>query len=328
MSYNSRYYTCEEIDERLLQGWYNDAVAAGYNNTREVFDKELALVLNEYQTNKKILKTTSDNADTWVKATFSTKEVTGGLEVTLNRNPHTPLKFIIPFTEEGGVQSGLLHPADLEQINNNANNIVDLQNQINKIVAGNTKLYVTTSQGDFFEGEAKSVTITARLSNGNGNIKIFRGKSPSGILVKTQPGVNSTTFTDTIKTTTFYYATAEVTGGTVNGNQVSSNAYYPIYSGAGVNADAVIAVPDNKHKTVKSNPYGEYRMVSKKDDFYYIIVPASMEKFDPQKVSFKKGGQLVPFKAPITKSIGGVNYNVYESQTKRIEGDYIIVVNR
>ena len=35
--YQSKYYTCEEIDERLLQGYYNDVVANGYPGTFSQF---------------------------------------------------------------------------------------------------------------------------------------------------------------------------------------------------------------------------------------------------------------------------------------------------
>ena len=35
--YTSKYYTCEQIDQRLLQGYYDDAVAAGYNGTKDEF---------------------------------------------------------------------------------------------------------------------------------------------------------------------------------------------------------------------------------------------------------------------------------------------------
>lgn len=32
--YNSKYYTCEQIDQRLLQGYFDDAVEAGYTGTK------------------------------------------------------------------------------------------------------------------------------------------------------------------------------------------------------------------------------------------------------------------------------------------------------
>lgn len=31
--YTSKYYTCEQIDQRLLQGYYDDAVANGFTGT-------------------------------------------------------------------------------------------------------------------------------------------------------------------------------------------------------------------------------------------------------------------------------------------------------
>lgn len=42
--YKSKYYTCEEIDERLLKGYYDDAVSKGYSDTFEQFKIELASI--------------------------------------------------------------------------------------------------------------------------------------------------------------------------------------------------------------------------------------------------------------------------------------------
>ena len=35
--YTSKYYTCEQIDERLLQGYYDDAVANGFTGNKAEF---------------------------------------------------------------------------------------------------------------------------------------------------------------------------------------------------------------------------------------------------------------------------------------------------
>lgn len=40
--YQSKYYTCEEIDERLLKGYYDDAVSSGYPGTFDQFKLALA----------------------------------------------------------------------------------------------------------------------------------------------------------------------------------------------------------------------------------------------------------------------------------------------
>lgn len=42
--YQSKYYTCEEIDERLLKGYYDDAVSKGYSDTFEQFKLNLASI--------------------------------------------------------------------------------------------------------------------------------------------------------------------------------------------------------------------------------------------------------------------------------------------
>lgn len=45
MEYLSKYYTVEQIDQRLLQGFYDDVKAAGYTGTKTQFDQTLATVL-------------------------------------------------------------------------------------------------------------------------------------------------------------------------------------------------------------------------------------------------------------------------------------------
>lgn len=37
MDYNSKYFTCEQIDQRLLQGYYDDVVEKGFEGTKEEF---------------------------------------------------------------------------------------------------------------------------------------------------------------------------------------------------------------------------------------------------------------------------------------------------
>ena len=49
--YTSKYYTCEQIDERLLQGYYDDAVAHGFTGNIAEF---WTLVLSISQLKSKI----------------------------------------------------------------------------------------------------------------------------------------------------------------------------------------------------------------------------------------------------------------------------------
>lgn len=44
--YNSKYYTCEEIDQRLLEGYYDDAVAAGYTGSKAQYLAGLLKAIN------------------------------------------------------------------------------------------------------------------------------------------------------------------------------------------------------------------------------------------------------------------------------------------
>ena len=44
--YNSKYYTCEQIDQRLLQGYFDDIVAAGYTGTKAQYLEGLLKAIN------------------------------------------------------------------------------------------------------------------------------------------------------------------------------------------------------------------------------------------------------------------------------------------
>lgn len=44
--YNSKYYTCEQIDQRLLQGYYDDAVTAGYTGSKAQYLAGLLKAIN------------------------------------------------------------------------------------------------------------------------------------------------------------------------------------------------------------------------------------------------------------------------------------------
>lgn len=44
--YKSKYYTCEQIDQRLLEGYYDDAVAAGYTGSKSQYLAGLLKAIN------------------------------------------------------------------------------------------------------------------------------------------------------------------------------------------------------------------------------------------------------------------------------------------
>ena len=44
--YNSKYYTCEQIDQRLLEGYYDDAVSAGYTGSKAQYLADLLKAIN------------------------------------------------------------------------------------------------------------------------------------------------------------------------------------------------------------------------------------------------------------------------------------------
>lgn len=51
--YTSKYYTCEQIDQRLLQGYFDDIVEAGYTGTKAQYLAGLLKAIN-YSANPNI----------------------------------------------------------------------------------------------------------------------------------------------------------------------------------------------------------------------------------------------------------------------------------
>lgn len=67
--YESKYYTCEEIDERLLKGYYDDAVSKGYSDTFEQFKIELASIKDIAVNKNNIVVLSKDLSDEIARST-------------------------------------------------------------------------------------------------------------------------------------------------------------------------------------------------------------------------------------------------------------------
>lgn len=81
--YNSKYYTCEQIDQRLLEGYYDDAVAAGYTGSKAQYLAELLRAIN-YSANPTI---TADKVvyNTAISG-LTSKNVQGAIDELANKN--------------------------------------------------------------------------------------------------------------------------------------------------------------------------------------------------------------------------------------------------
>lgn len=69
--YESKYYTCEEIDQRLLQNYYDDLVASGYTGTKK-----------EYQ---KLILSIADKVNLEIGKGLSTNDFTNALKEKLDK---------------------------------------------------------------------------------------------------------------------------------------------------------------------------------------------------------------------------------------------------
>lgn len=81
--YNSKYYTCEQIDQRLLEGYYDDAVAAGYTGSKAQYLAGLLKAIN-YSANPTI--TADKIVYNSAISGLTSKNVQGAVDELANKN--------------------------------------------------------------------------------------------------------------------------------------------------------------------------------------------------------------------------------------------------
>lgn len=81
--YNSKYYTCEQIDQRLLEGYYDDAVAAGYTGSKAQYLAGLLKAIN-YSANPTI--TADKVVYNSAISGLTSKNVQGAVDELANKN--------------------------------------------------------------------------------------------------------------------------------------------------------------------------------------------------------------------------------------------------
>lgn len=62
--YQSKYYTCEEIDQRLLQNYFDDLVQAGYKGSKEEYFNLFIKILEKIKANIEGVLSTNDFTNT------------------------------------------------------------------------------------------------------------------------------------------------------------------------------------------------------------------------------------------------------------------------
>lgn len=73
--YKSKYYTADQIDRRLLQGYFDDAVAAGYQGNRAEFLNQLVGLLSRATINAMISEAIAGLVDGAPEALDTLKEL-------------------------------------------------------------------------------------------------------------------------------------------------------------------------------------------------------------------------------------------------------------
>lgn len=93
--YNSKYYSAEQVDQRLLQGYYDDVVEKGYNGTKEEFLNTVVdlvnsnILVNNKINPDKLPELTSNNISDFKTAVESILEEHGLINQT-EQEPEEP----------------------------------------------------------------------------------------------------------------------------------------------------------------------------------------------------------------------------------------------
>lgn len=192
--------------------------------------------------------------------------------------------------------------------------IQDLQNQINAIVADKATVSLTASPSVVFIGEQKAITLTAKSSPVATSTVIKKGNT------QIQTGTTGTvTGSDTITPSgnVSYQAEFVIAGITRTANATVS-AVHPIYVGAGATAAAATT-----KQSAKTSPAGTYTVnVETSGSYVWFLVPNNMSIS-----SAKKNGFDFPLESPTTTTKDGVTYKVYRSSNTYDEGTETIVIS-
>lgn len=170
--YNSKYYTCEQIDQRLLEGYYDDAVSAGYTGSKAQYLADLLKAIN-YSANPTL------TADKVVYnpaiSGLTHKNVQGAIDELANKK----------FDKESVVQeSGEAEDKVMSQ-KTVSNKFIDLSKKHNSFVYTNDyiannvikELYLYKNDGDINQ----TLYISQIVKNVNGYFVIIRNEDGQNV---------------------------------------------------------------------------------------------------------------------------------------------------
>lgn len=301
--YNSKYYTCEQIDQRLLEGYYDDAVAAGYTGSKAQYLAGLLKAIN-YAANPTL--TADKVVYNQAISGLTHKNVQGAIDELANKK----------FDKDSVVQE--LGDAEDKVMSQKVvtDNLTELQNtvfplevslSIDKHLLEYTGSEQSIKATYSIKRKGSPFTPTALALSVNGSLASIDVNQSDTVTIK----VNKEGETQIILTAKH--------GDLVKSASSKVTMVLPIYYGFGT-TEMDIAIAGNKLEP-RTSAAGVYEKTSTKDNVNFIIlVPKTL----PGLSSFTMGG--APFVMnPSSVVINGKNYYMYKSGAIYMSGTTVRV---
>ena len=289
--YKSKYYTCEQIDQRLLEGYYDDAVAAGYTGSKAQYLAGLLKAIN-YAANPTL--TADKVVYNQAISGLTHKNVQGAIDELANKK----------FDKDSVVQE--LGDADDKVMSQKVvtDNLTELQNtvfplevslSIDKHLLEYTGSEQSIKATYSIKRKGSPITPTALALSVDGSLVSIDVKQADTVTIK----VNKEGETQIILTAKH--------GDLVKSVSSKVTMVLPIYYGFGT-TETDIAIAANK-LSPRLSASGTYAKTSAKDDVNFIILAP---KTLPKLTSFTMGG--APFVMETSSvTINGKDYYMYKS---------------
>ena len=302
--YNSKYYTCEQIDQRLLEGYYDDAVAAGYTGSKAQYLAGLLKAIN-YAANPTLTADkvvydpaisglTSKNVKAAIDELANKKADKAAVDVELAK------KFdkVSIVQESGGAEDKVMSQKVV------TDNLTELQNtvfplEVSLSIEKHLLEYTGSEQSIkatySIKRKGSPITPTALALSVDGSLVSIDVKQADTVTIK----VNKEGETQIIITAN--------NGDLVKSASSKVTMVLPIYYGFGT-TETDIAIAANK-LSPRLAASGTYAKTSAKDDVNFIILAP---KTLPKLTNFTMGG--APFVMETSSvTINGKDYYMYKS---------------
>lgn len=272
--YQSKYYTCEEIDERLLKGYYDDAVSKGYSDTFEQFKTELASIKG-IAANKNNIETLSNRLSEEVTRSTEVDQISNSRILELEKS-QWPLELTLILSSELLEYTGTDNPIT-----------VTYTVEHKGLLKMPNTLTLTKDRVDLKAEVTQSKSITVNVNK-----------------------LGTTEFVLKANAHSYYDNDSDETSDIIENTTIKNlRMVLPIYAGFG-NTATDVAVEANK-LSVRTSAVGTYTKTATKDGVnFFILVPSTFSEL----TSFTMGGApFVMETSIITTGEFNQNYKQYKS---------------